>query len=675
MQDIQQYLAELKPLKPFRDQESYETLANMAEMIEADEGFIFTRQYEPSRYFYFLLEGNVSFRLQIEEESENLTVGHSSEAWAPIGWSGFRSPNRYATTVTATSLCKAIRWSHDDLELLFQQYPDFGRVFLSLVIKKSLGLLDEVRQELTQYRIEDWDRDKLSFTVPESGRKADTPKLIELLRQSPFFEVFDERHLKYFTKIGKARYYVAGDIIHRQGNLPETFAILGGGKVGLYFNNDEEDIDDAVYLRSISKQGYIGGWAGGLENLHHDVTIIAEQDTCLFHFDTRKLHKYLSKEPEFGLEFTRRLLWLVSNHLRAARTRLISRQFDKEILAIRNLIEQNSTQLSVNSALHKIPHLLDSIFTLGDAFHYLREIVSSGNTLEKSLGNLCLEILGEVYKEHKFYQGLRDVYQSVVDADPFMSPAAVRKMCADKFTDIFEKVPYVIKGEEHLPKEGANIYIFNHLLNHSYNTLPNHFQLTLDSHFISSMILNKHFEDPGIRVVRVPKGVEYGHQNYYNRLGHIDVYTKESDQAAETHEERVKKREAFYRIAGDYLNKGHNLIISPEGTSYETAQSPGPFKSGAFRLAANLDPEPYIIPIAVANFDKRLNHTVLGVVIKKPFKVSEVIDNPKDNKEGMLRFLDAYQHEFRGYVQEAEEVARNAMHRRTIKNTFTPVKK
>ena len=141
---------------------------------------------------------------------------------------------------------------------------------------------------------------------------------------------------------------------------------------------------------------------------------------------------------------------------------------------------------------------------------------------------------------------------------------------------------YVVEGEEHLPSAPGQIFIFNHLKNHEHNTLPNNFQLTLDSHFVSAMILDRRYGDGGIRVVRHSRGSEYGHQAYYDRLGHIAVYTHESDRIEETPEERRSRQDEFFETAGRCLKAGTNLILSPEGTSYWTEDSPGPFKPGAF---------------------------------------------------------------------------------------------
>lgn len=223
--------------------------------------------------------------------------------------------------------------------------------------------------------------------------------------------------------------------------------------------------------------------------------------------------------------------------------------------------------------------------------------------------------------------------------------------------DVFEKTKYILAGEENIP-DTPSIFIYNHLKNHDFNTLPNNFQLTLDSHFVSSIILYKKYKDPGIRVVRVPKGDEYGHQYYYERLGHIPVYTKDSVVLEETAEEKKRRREEFYNTASNYLQNGTSIMLAPEGQSLSTSVSPASFKPGAFRLPTFMKEEPFIVPIALANFDKRLNHTTFAAVIKEPFKISERLEDPNDKAE-MAAFLEAYRKEYRMYVEEAIELSKN----------------
>ncbi len=268
----------------------------------------------------------------------------------------------------------------------------------------------------------------------------------------------------------------------------------------------------------------------------------------------------------------------------------------------------------------------------------------------------------EVNKELNFYKGLVSTYQSVVKADPVLKPDEVRKICAVQSSKTFENANSIITGWENLPEQAGHIFIYNHLRNHPFNTLPNNFQITLDSHFISSEILHKKYGDPGIRIVRIGRGGEYAHQDYYARLGHIDVYTNESDPRTNSPAYREAKRKEFYAVAQHYLSNQTNLLISPEGTSFSSEESPGAFKSGAFRLAANTIPEPLIVPIAIANFDKRIRKNTFSVVINKPFKMSDYLSKSYEKIE-MKTFLRNLRKKYVKYVEEAADQASDHLKR------------
>ena len=339
--------------------------------------------------------------------------------------------------------------------------------------------------------------------------------------------------------------------------------VLATGRVAL--NHRPPESDREVVLRTLSRPGTVVAWAGCAGIATHSTSVVATRDCTLYRLDPALLDITRTDDPSLTLALMRRLLWLVSSHLRDARALFISSRFEQEIVAIRNLLEQSCTQLSVGSPLHRLPHLLESAYTLRDAFECLEAMSTSDDSLERSLAHLCLDILGEVRREHELFEALRRVYHAVVTAPADMSPREVRKICSQGFREAFTLVRSVVKGEEHLPAEPGHIFIFNHLKNHEYNTLPNNFQLTLDSHFVSAVILDPKYGDGGVRVVRKSRGTEYGHQSYYDRLGHISVYTKESDELVETPEQRRARRGRVLRPGGGASQGGHQHHPEPGG--------------------------------------------------------------------------------------------------------------
>lgn len=647
------------------DSNKIDKLLQYSEVIETDKNQILTKQFEQSHSFYFLMEGQVDFSISVENNTDVFSVGSSNEPFTPVGWSGFRSPNRYATTVKCSTACRVIKWSHQDLNKFFETEPLIGKDFISFVLKKAVHLLNQVWVELTEFNNADWYVD-FGQDVGSMDEDISVPILepIELLRQSPFFEIFSESDLHTIAGIAEKKNYFSGDRVYTQGEKADGLDVLVSGRTALCFSPEAiskplEDnlVEESTSLRLVQQPGYIVGWAGTFVGFVNDSTAVATRNAVVYHFSQDKLTIIFSEEPRLSYNFAKRLLWLLSIHLRNARARLISQHYELEITSIRNLMEQNATQLSVTSPLHKIPHLLSHAYTLEDAFKLLLKIEKDGTTFEKGLTRLSLDILGKVYKEHKFFDGLKKVYQFVADAPENMTTKGVRVKSSRKYVQLFKEIPFALEGWEKLPDKPGNIFISNHLINHPYNTLPNNFQITLDSHFISSMILYRKYGDPGIRVVRVPRSVEFGHQNYYSKLGHINVYTKESDNSPEAAEKQREQNKLFYKVASEHILSGQNLMLSPEGTSYSTEDSPGPFRPGAFRLAASIDPEPLIVPIVVANFDKRINRNVFSLLIKEPFKITDYVDDPVNDKEALSDFLNNLRMKYKEYVRQAIELA------------------
>ena len=632
-------------------------LIALAEEQRFEAGQTLTRQFAPASQLFLVEEGTLRFRIRLEEGNEDLGVGQRDSPWSAVGWSGFGAPRRYATTVVCAGPCRTLRFDHGALAALFADEPELGVTMLRPIVEQCFERLAWMRSHLTTHsRVPVNFARALKDEGEEETYNRAPPPLMDLLRRSAFFEVFEEPRLRVLAETVESRYFCRGEPIVEQGDDSPGLWVLATGRVAL--NYRPPSARKAFALRIISDPGAIVALAGlpGVDT--QPVSVVAVRDCTVYRIDLAQASA-AGSDPATILALVRRLLWLGSAHLRAARALFISRRFEKEKLAISNLLEQSCTQLSVHSPLHVLPHLLQHQLTVGDAFAVLEQMKTSSDALERGLAETCEDMLGEVKREHEFFEALRRVYDAVVTAPPQMPASDARKLCARGFQDAFRRIRHVVEGERNLPDTPGHIFIFNHLKNHEHNTLPNNFQLTLDSHFVSAMILDRRYGDGGIRVVRKSRGTEYGHQEYYDRLGHLTVYTQESDRIEETAEERRTRRNEFFETAGRYLRSGTNLILSPEGTSYWTEDSPGPFKPGAFRLAMSVEPEPWIVPLAVANFDRRIHSTVCAVVIKRPFKVSEVLDDFGD-RDKLARFLGNVRTAYRSYVEEARRLARAA---------------
>ena len=624
-------------------QKSFESVGEVLSFLK---GSSLTEQYAKAENFYILLEGKVNFYINVEEKVRPLWVGKLCRPNAPLGWSGLNTPNRYTSTIKVTSkTARVLRIQMRDLCRLLQSDAFPVVHFYQWLNIEARKLIEETGKSLGggSYQAKAEAPQSLG---PES-LPVDREEARGVLRKSPFFEVFDESFISALLPNLQKKLYASRSSIYETDEITEDLLLLHEGMVDFYFYHQREKMP----LRAISNSGYIVGWAGllGLPNI---VTAQARGATEIYTISRKLLIEELEKNKDLSIKFHLRILWLITHQLQALRARLVMKKYDQEWLSIQSLIEQNATRLKLDSALHKIPFLLKNPLTLKDGFNLLEYTIANGDSQEKYIANSCLDILTETKKEENFYEGLIQVYQEVINAKEGVPALQVRKACAQAVGQAFRHVDYEIEGWENLPKHSGHIFIYNHLKNHDYNTLPNKFQITLDSHFISSIILHKHYGDPGLRIVRIGRGNEYGHQEYYERLGHINVFTPESDAHKLSEEEKSQARAAFYKNASQELAKGRNLIISPEGTSYHTEESPGPFKPGAFNLALNLNPEPLIVPITLANFDRRVRYNTFKCVIHKPVLISNHLS--KDcSKEQMQGFLSELRNSFKTHIQKA----------------------
>ena len=293
----------------------------------------------------------------------------------------------------------------------------------------------------------------------------------------------------------------------------------------------------------------------------------------------------------------------------------------------------------------------------------LEDVKKHGSRLERTLASVCHDLMGELWRELDFYEGLQEAYQIVTQAPLDEPPETVRRLCNQSFKRVFQSTRYIVRGTELLPDQTGNIFILNHLISHPYHALPNGFEFALDTHFVSAMILYPKYGDGGVRVVRRGRGEEHGHHSYYDRLGHIYVYTAESGALLESQEEVITKYERFNKKAGDYLRAGMNLIICPEGRSNWSKDSPSEFKKGAFQLASALEPAPLIVPVSVANFDKRLKNNSFAAIVHEPFYLKDKCD-PSDS-QSLNEFVHELRRTYRTYVVEtqtlADQITRNGI--------------
>lgn len=585
------------------------------ELVKLSKGTMICHVHKKVEHIHWLIKGAVNFVVALNEGDPEVEVCQISEPYLPIGWNGLNPPGRHTKNILVVS----------EEALFFKVKLADDQAFLSTITNTELHIhvcrkqFSLLKQAIVKQR--EVLPKKESIYLPshenyyESSRQP-RRAISDLFKRSPFLEPFEDADLAILTKYAIRRDYSINDIILSQDTFSDGLYILREGNIRIQRFDEEH----ALSQWPISDQGFVFGWPAIIGEQEF-CTAQAAQPSTVYFISTEHLKAIFEKDKDFALRFYLRLNWLVDNHINAAFIRFLSFYFNVNQLTIRYLIENYQTQIKASSKLHQIPHLLNSRTTNYLAFDILHELKENGSARERRIASICLDLLRIEKQEMDFLHQLQHIYETVTEQNNLKADET-RKACALAVQKLCSYFKYKLEGWQNLPDTAGHIFIYNHLLNHPYYTLNNNFQITLESHFISGMLLDFKYGEPGIRTVRIGSTEEFAHQNYYEKLGYINVFTKESRYS--TKEERTAARSGFFETAKMYLREGYNVIISPEGTSYRTEDDiPGEFKSGAFSLALQADNEPFIVPIVLLHFDKRIHEATKYCKILKPFKISE----------------------------------------------------
>ncbi len=613
------------------------------EEVVVSKGELVCQVHAKVTHCFVLVEGELEYFLTDELTEERTTLFTTSERGVLIGWEVLHAPGRFIASVSIKS--GSARLLQIGAQDFFQAQSTSILKRLCLQIHSFLGVSFLKQSRLLSKRVKQGAVNLENYFI---AHDSDLSERAQLLKRSPFFGEFLETEIKDLAYLLERREYEAHELVYDQNEDTGGIFILIQGEVSIRRLEGDAYLD----LRSISTPGYIFGWSSSF-----DTTSISraytERKTSVYFIAKNDLGT-LTSDTSFGVSFFKMIIWLMSNQLQLAHSRYLQLREDYNLVSVNHLIDINRPRIPLPSPLHQVPHLLKDHTTQALAFSTLHHLHHHGTRQERHLASICLDLLKSEEREIVFLSSLANVYSEVVQGMDEKKEKN-RKVCAEKTKQAFEQVLFHIEAKERLPAEPGHIFIYNHLVNHPYYTLSNRFQLTLDSHFLSSLILNDHYNDPGIRVVRYGKGFEYGHQDYYDNLGYINVYSDDSD--LKDAESRNRAKEKFYKEANEYLGAGTNIIVSPEGTSFASEESPGPFKMGPFNLAMNADKEPYIVPIVFCNFDKRITENLFYCKVLEPFKISD----KKGEDQSLKAFVKAYQQEFANKVAQARMDAENLL--------------
>lgn len=625
------------------------SLTDLASLKSLKAGEVLAKQFEIGQHIYFLLEGEVSISVPLQDTGKSYNVGVINNLLSPIGWSAFRHPSRYATTFTATKSTKLLMWPLVELQKILDANLVFASHFLQFVYQESLPVLTNVQNQTRPF----FSNETLAFeeTRPLLDSETQVHALkdaISLLNYAPFCETFTQAEIHALAKQSSILLAHQGDILSQQDQPADGLYLLIKGKVVVSYQTEAGEI---ITTRTISRPGTVLAWSTQDAEMKNRASIISSRDSSVLFIARNDLLDIFEANPKFSVKYLYRLIWLIGAHLLAARMRYLSQIANDEVLAVSNVIEQNAALLPVSSPLYKVSELLKSAVTTDEAFGVLYKCLHFGCVLERTISGMCLDILKDLQRENAFYRHLQNVYDTINNLPKDTPALDARRLGTELFKQAFQQVPYVIKGLENLPKKAGSLFIYNHLLGSPTNRLPNGFRFSMDAQFISAMVIDNEYGISGQRVVRRSKESEFWRDDFYSRFGNVFINSWE-DLAKDTPE-----YDAFIKQSQETLRQNFPLMISPEGQSFSTHQSPGSLLPHAFELAGSMgNDEPWIVPIVVANFDKRADHNLYTVIIKPAFKLSSKVDYT--DKKALNKFLSSYQEEYKGYVDEAVELSR-----------------
>lgn len=597
----------------------------------------------------FLLSGAAKFTKH--RQSYSTVLGTMTTPFTPLGISGLSSPGRYMSEIEVESGSEILTIDLTGLRNLFVEDPNFGASFLAFVLSQSTSLLWQTRG-------------LNSAPIPVDGLVADGDihssdyDVAKRVGESAFFAPFEEQSLKALMSFMELRFYSKGEIINKEGEPSNSVNILFSGRLIASFTDGRSETKKSK-SRNVARPGVALSWSNGYSKLPAPYTVTASRDTSMLCLSEANMRRLIKEDPVLACALLNQQIWQIGRYQQTA-AGLFNAEVDDVALHMEALLEDNRSRIPVTSVLYSVPHSLRNRFTIGNALDCIYDAVINGNDAERSISGLMIDLLQGVERQHRFFKSLTAVYNRVAGAPPTMNSQTLRELSNADFARAFDQVPYAIKGIENLPDTPTNVFFYNHLGTITDNDLANGHAFSIDSQFISSKILLPKYGDSGQRIVRSSRNTEFWRNGYYARLDNIFVHNADSDWIDETPEEKQQRKERLFLEAQSVFDKGRPLAIAPEGASGTpdnlTPTSPGPLKPGAFLLAARLKPEPYLIPIALANFDYPVSQTTYAAVIKPPFRIGDYVKNIDDPEE-MQAFLTEYRETFRGYVQEARALA------------------
>ncbi|AWB68347.1 hypothetical protein C2869_18890 [Saccharobesus litoralis] len=490
-------ISQLKQVSFFKDLPAalLEQLTNAGQFKTKHAGEVIANQFDKTENIYFLLSGKVKYLVQLGHigqsravnnrqpiDKEKYQVGGSEFAGTLIGWSAFRQPHRFNSTVECETSCQLFKLPLKAINAFRAADHPWSVLINERIIQEIALQYRGARSYLFGTKTETY-INKPNWSVTTSLSAA---QLMQPLAASYFFEDFADHDLEVLANLTKTIELQPGETLLREGEYAKHLFMLVDGQIELNFLKKRDLPEDTVLyeqnanknkvvLRTLSDSGHVIGWMAMAPNQPqpiHDVNAVALTQCRLVAWSADDLAQLANTHPSLFYQIQQQIIWLLGGRVRSTRTRFLAQHYGQEAIALQAMLNQNAALLGADSELYKIPFYLNQRMTYIDAFNTLDNVMANGSKLERLLAQQCLDVLELVYKEMQIYEKTKTIYQ-LVSRSQAETSSAIRQASCQAFIELFELADCVIQGEENLPTESGHIFVMNHLRNDEDNRLVN----------------------------------------------------------------------------------------------------------------------------------------------------------------------------------------------------------
>ena len=138
-----------------------------------------------------------------------------------------------------------------------------------------------------------------------------------ILKEHPFFEDLDQKHLEFIAGCGKNVAFKAGEVILKEEGQADKFYLIRYGKVAIHIAKPR-----SITIQTI-KEGDILGWSWLIPPYKYRFSARAVEDTRAIALDGRCLRGKCEENHELGYNLLKRLVTVLTERLEATRIQLL----------------------------------------------------------------------------------------------------------------------------------------------------------------------------------------------------------------------------------------------------------------------------------------------------------------------------------------------------------------